>query len=200
MEREIAVAALEKDVGPQGFFQIGRFGGNDDVVKFQRQQHFHLLPDRQRQSGAAIAAGAPKLRVIDRAAVGADTDDDPALPRHVDDGRQALGAAHVAGIDADGRAAGLHGRDGERRIEVDVRHQRQRRRSVQGAQSVFQFRLGKRDAHQFAAFGLKFGKLFQTTFRVVEALFQHRFDSNRRAGPQSQGTNPHGSFHERPPR
>src|SRR5579872_5734 len=137
-------------VGAHGVEHVVRFEGDDDVVEVELLENADVA-----QSGFDHAFRSATVTLDDvrceRTVVDADTDGHAPVFRRAHDFAHLVGIADVARIEAQLIPAGVDRRQRKAMIEMDVRHERQRRTFLDLLARGRRLGIGHRNAHDLAA-------------------------------------------------
>ena len=138
-------------------------------------------------------------RLIQAAAVDADTDGNMVGLAAVHHRPDVAFAADVTGIDADLRRATFGSGNGQTVVKMDVRHQRQRRPLRNGAKGLRRLHIQHRQADNVTAGLFQRANLLQTTLHVRVGTVEHGLDGHRCAAADLHSADGDLSCHSQPP-
>ena len=171
----------EHPVGADHRRHVARLHRDLEVVVVELLEQAHLLERGLDERLRLVLLGERLEMLRQRARVGADPHRDPRLLRGLDDHRDLVRAADVAGVDPDGGDAALDRLQRERGVEVDVRDHRNRRETDDPRQRLGVLRLRDGDAHDLAACRRERGDLRRRRLDIVRLRQRHRLDDDGRA-------------------
>ena len=170
----------EHPVGPDHRRHVARLHGDLEVAVVECLQQPHLLEGRLDERLGLVFLRQGRQVLGQRARVGADAHRHACPLRRLDDELDLVGAADVAGVDADGGDAGIDRLQSERGVEVDIGDDGQRRKADDLRQRVGVLRLRNRHTHHLAARRRESGNLRRGRLHIVRLRQRHRLHGDGR--------------------